>query len=188
MFQLSEVLDPSKPSEPSELENCLMQIAGFRITLNPLVLSQSNLCFALYRRLRLATTNVKNKLLEQVIAVGCKGLEASIRATRNNAPWWHVSNVPFQFACILLAMDTQESLLHVREAISTLRTVVNHFKTSIAQKALTTIEQLVRIAQNRKKQDIAVLQDCLGGGFTQEQEWQSSNNNGITRAEDDLPD
>ncbi|OQV00025.1 Fungal specific transcription factor domain-containing protein [Cladophialophora immunda] len=188
MFQLSEVLDPSSPSEPSALENCLMQVAGFRFSLNPLTLSQSNLCFTLYRRLRLATTNVKSQLLEQVIAVGCKGLEASIRATRTNSPWWHVSNVPFQFACILLAMDTQESLSHVHQAILTLRTVVNHFKTPIAQKALATIEQLVRIAQNRKEQDMVLLQNCLESGFTQEQECHMSNGNGMGGAEDGLPD
>ncbi|OAP62632.1 hypothetical protein AYL99_01859 [Fonsecaea erecta] len=191
MFQLSEVLDPSKPSEPAELENCLMQVAGFQFTLNPLTLSQSNLCFTLYRRLRLATTNVKPQLLEQVIAVGCKGLEASIRATRASSPWWHVSNVPFQFACILLAMDTQESLCHVGQAILTLRTVVNHFKTPIAQKALATIEQLVRIAQNRKEQDIVLLQNCLdNSGIAQEQDRHMSNGNGngIAGPEDDLPD
>ncbi|EXJ65964.1 uncharacterized protein A1O5_10940 [Cladophialophora psammophila CBS 110553] len=101
MFRLSEVLDPSKPSEPSELENCLMQVAGFQFTLNPLVLSQSNLCFTLYRRLRLATTNVKSKLLEQVIAVGRKGLEASIERHEATCPGGtyrtSLSNLPASF-------------------------------------------------------------------------------------------
>ncbi len=161
MFQISEVLDPSRSSEPQELERCLLQVASFHFTLVPLILSQSNLCFTLYRRLRLATVNVRKVLLDQIVEVGCKGLEASIRATQTSSPWWHVSNVPFQFVCILLAMDTQESLCLVSRAISTLKSVVNHFRTAMAQQALATVERLVRIAQSRKEQDARALQSTL---------------------------
>ena len=161
LFTISEVLDPDKIGEPMELEDALLQTEALNFTLDPLLLSQSNLTFTIYRRLRLATPNVKPEILEKVIAIGRKGLEASLRATRTGSPWWHVSNVPFQFACIMLAMDTKESLMHIQQAISTLRIVADKFQTPMVQKALSTVESLIQLSQKRKEQDITTLQTSL---------------------------
>ncbi|KAK5040138.1 hypothetical protein LTS07_000635 [Exophiala sideris] len=161
LFMVSEVLDPDKIGEPMDLEEALLRTEAFNFQLDPLLLSQSNLCFTIYRRLRLATPNVKSKILEKVIAIGRKGLEASLGATRAGSPWWHVSNVPFQFACIMLAMDTKESLMHIQQAISTLRIVADKFKTPMVQKALSTVESLIQLSQKRKEQDITILQTSL---------------------------
>lgn len=161
MFVLSEILHPDKAGEAEELEASLLQVEAFNYSLDPLILSQSNLCFALYRRLRQATTNVKPAILDKVIVVGRKGLEASLRATRTGSPWWHVSNVPFQFVCILLAMDTKESLMHIHGAIAALRIVASHFKTPMVGNALSAVESLVTFSQKRKEHDIAMLQSSL---------------------------
>lgn len=161
IFLLSEVLDPDQIGEPTDLEDALLQVAAFNLSLDPLILSQCNLCFALYRRLRLATTNVKSTVLEKVMAIGRKGLEASLSSTRTGCPWWHVSNVPFQYACILLAMDTKESLQHIQQALWTLEIVANHYETPMVRKALSTVQSLVQYAQKRKEQDLALLQQSL---------------------------
>ncbi|EHY51775.1 Transcription factor kojR [Exophiala dermatitidis] len=171
LFMVSEILDPDKIGEPTDLEEALLRTEDFSFDLDPLVLSQSNLCFTFYRRLRQITPNVKPNILEKVIAVGRKGLEASLRATRAGSPWWHVSNVPFQFACILLAMDTKESLMHIQQAISTLRIVADNFKTPIVQKALSTVESLIQFSQKRKEQDNRILQNSLVQQ-TSPQSWQ----------------
>lgn len=186
LFTISAVLDPGKNNGPLEMENALVQVENFDFSLTPVVLSQSSLCFAIYRRLRLATADVKHELLEKVITVGCKGLKASLSALQSGSPWWHVPNVPFQFTCILLAMNTPESLLHVNQAISTLRTVVHHCKTPVMQKALSTVELLVQLSQKRKEQEILPLQNAVSS--QSEEDTHFSHNVNITQPEDAVTD
>ncbi|KAJ5610233.1 hypothetical protein N7510_006952 [Penicillium lagena] len=162
LFQISEILDPDTSPTPEDLESALTCVHSLSFTLDPLVLSQANLAFTLYRRLNVAIpTGISTVLLNKVMQLGFKGLTASSRATDEGSPWWHVNNVPFQFSCILLAMDTRVSLGYVRESVEVLRKVVERFKTSMAARALDTVELLVMLAKRGKEVDAAVLGDCF---------------------------
>ena len=162
LFQISEILDPDTSPTPSDLESALASVHSLAFTADPLVLSQANLAFTLYRRLHVATpTAISTVLLDKVMQLGFKGLAASSRATDEGNPWWHVNNVPFQFSCILLAMDTRMSLGHVKESVEVLSKVVRRFKTGMATRALETVELLVMLAKQGKEVDVAVLGDCL---------------------------
>lgn len=157
MLHISVILEPEKSPTVGELETALHKVQKYAVCTDPLLLSRANLGFTLYRRLRLVTGTIKNELLNIVISIGREGLQASLRATQAWTPWWHVSNIPFQFTCILLSMDTAEALSHVAEAVTVLRTVANTFRSSVVQTALATVEQLVMLSQKRKQQDIVSL-------------------------------
>ncbi|GMF71969.1 unnamed protein product [Aspergillus oryzae] len=133
LFQLSEKLDPDQTVQVLELEESLVRLEEFEFESDAVILSQS-----------------------------CRGLAASSRSIDASCPWWHVSNVPFQFTCILLAMDTRKSLVHVKDSLATLKKAADHFATQKARKAYKNIDFLVRLSQKRKEQDAALLNESVG--------------------------
>lgn len=157
LFNISAVLDTDKDSDAASLEAALNETERQRFRHIPLVLSQTNLCFAIYRRLRTKNPRVRNGVATKVLSAGRRGLLASTEALQSNQPWWHVPNIPYQFICILLAMDTPESLSYISRSISTMRDIVNQFGTAITYKALVTVEQFVEMSRMRKEREVAIL-------------------------------
>lgn len=161
LFRISENLDPDHTSEASDLEGYLTRVNGFKFDYDALTLSQSNLALTIYRRLRIASESINKAIMDQVIRLGSIGLEAATRMADLNCPWWHVANVPFQFVCILLTIDSQESLALVQQAMMTLKYVTHHFGTKKLWKAYETAKLLVRLSQKRKEQDALALEKSL---------------------------
>jgi Fungal Zn(2)-Cys(6) binuclear cluster domain/Fungal specific transcription factor domain len=161
LFQISDNLDPSKEMPTNGLEKCLEQLEHYDFGHSALILSQSVLAFTIYRRLQLLGLSVSKTVVDRVIGLGRLGLEASRNCINANCPWWHVNNVPFQFTCVLLAIDTPDSLLYIRDSMAILKKTANHFGTPKAYQALETIKRLVRLSQMRKQQDAVVLDSYL---------------------------
>ncbi|KAH6670499.1 hypothetical protein B0J14DRAFT_450333, partial [Halenospora varia] len=72
-----------------------------------------------------------------------------------------VANVPFQFVCILLEMDMQESLAKVGEAMRTLREVAECFPTQATRNSVEAARGLLKAAQDRKVADVVLLDQGL---------------------------
>lgn len=161
LFVVSLVLDPERDCDATELENALLQVEDFAFDHPALALSRCNLTFVIYRRLRMTSATLRQDLLDKVVSIGRQGLIAASEAATSNSPWWHVSNVPFQFVYILLAMDCSEYLPYVETAISTLRAVTSRFQTSMMRQALHTAEATVQMFQKRKEQDFLALQRAV---------------------------
>jgi hypothetical protein len=159
LYLISESLDPENAKEASELEDCLMRVEGLYFSHEALVLSQTNLAFTLYRRLRLTSWCVDKEIPRRIIRLGEMGIEAAVGMSKAKCPWWHVANVPFQFVCILLAIDTEESLSRVSRAISSLKIIAEQFETHSICNALETAELLVRLSRKKKERGLYVLQD-----------------------------
>ncbi|OKL58361.1 hypothetical protein UA08_06357 [Talaromyces atroroseus] len=169
LFQISDNLDPSKDMSADDLEKCLEQLQHYNFENSALVLSQSVLAFTIYRRLQLLGLSANKTVIDRVISLGRRGLEASRQCIDDNCPWWHVNNVPFQFTCVLLAIDTPDSLLHIRESMAILKKTAKHFGTPKSYQAFETVKRLVRLSQMRKQQDAVVLD-----GYLLEQEEQET--------------
>ncbi|KAH8695458.1 hypothetical protein BGW36DRAFT_453398 [Talaromyces proteolyticus] len=161
LFQISENLDPNKDIPVTILESNLEQLENYDFKIDALTLSQSVLAFTIYRRIQLLGLSVNKTVIERVINLGRRGLEATRRCIDTNRPWWHVNNVPFQFTCILLAIDSPESLVHVRDSITVLKKAAVHFGTLKSRQAFETIDLLVQQSLNRKEQDANVLRRSL---------------------------
>ncbi|KAF7596198.1 hypothetical protein BBP40_002730 [Aspergillus hancockii] len=162
LFQLSEKLGPDQTAQVAELEESLAQLESCDFKSNAIILSLTILAFTIYRRLQLINPSANTSpVVDRVIRIGCRGLAASSKAIDASCVWWHVSNVPFQFTCILLAMDTRKSLVHVKDSLATLKKAADHFGTQKARKAFKTIDLLVRLSQKRKEQDAALLNDSV---------------------------
>lgn len=143
LYQISEWLDPDRDNKAFVSEEALTRVEGLTLTHDALILSQSNLTLTIYRRLRILPVNISNDVLARVMRFENHGLNAAIRLAEDRCPWWHVANLPFQFICILLAIDTKESLSHIGPALCSFRAITRLYNTPTTHTALETIESLV---------------------------------------------
>ncbi|KAJ0419181.1 fungal-specific transcription factor domain-containing protein [Aspergillus carlsbadensis] len=164
IFRISESLDPGQAVATTNLEELLQKLCSYEFTSNgAVILSQSVLAFTIYRRLRLSSPSLDRSVIDQVIQLGRKGLDACARCIVENCPWWHVTYVPFQFTCVLLAMDTSEAFLCVRDCLETLKRAADFFRTDKPSRASEAAKLLVKLAQRQKEQDAAMLCNAVDG-------------------------
>lgn len=164
LYEISELLDPDCDNKAVDFEEALARVEGLTLSHDALILSQSNLALTIYRRLRISSVNISNDVLARIMQFGNQGLHAAVRLAEECHPWWHVANLPFQFICILLAIDTRESLSYIGPAVSSFRTITRHFNTPTIHTALETIESLVGLFQSKKERDSIILRDSLHEG------------------------
>lgn len=157
LYSQSCCLDPDRSDQPEQLEDFLKAMEVEETRHEGIMLSKANLTLCAFRRLRLTNPQLSSETLNRIITIGHRGLEASRKMVRQGQPWWHVANVPFQMTCVLLAMDTRESLQHVSAAIRTLEEVVTRFPTPALKEALKTARFLIRLSRKKKDEDSAVL-------------------------------
>lgn len=162
LYSLSCCLDPERLSDsPGQWEEFLRQLEAYEVHHDGIELSKANLALCGYRRLRLSNPSLSTEVLNRIINISLKGLEAALRMAAKGMPWWHVANVPFQVICVFLAMDVRESLSHIGTAMRTLEQVVEKFHTAAMKEALKTARFLVRLSKKRKDEDSAVLEQSL---------------------------
>ncbi|KAJ5594167.1 uncharacterized protein N7459_000375 [Penicillium hispanicum] len=161
LYQISDRLDPDHHSHAADLQESLGQIENLVIDHDVVTLSRANLALAIYRNLRVTSIPISSDVLACVIRLGNTGLDAAVRLGQARQPWWHVANVPFQYICTLLAIDSRESLSNVGHALRSFKTIGQYFHTRNLQQAVETAEFLVRLSQRRKKSDLDALNEGL---------------------------
>jgi hypothetical protein len=169
LYELVRVLPPDEANQDPLVRRLELSAALGRLTTISttdhefLTLVKADLCFCIYRRLRLLDLGIKQEQLEQVIAVGSSALSAAriLTCTRHH-PWWNVLGTAFQFVCVLLAIDSAESLAAVPDAMQTLETITKQMNTHLATEALNTARVLVRALTEKKRRDISLLERLSG--------------------------
>ncbi|KAG4438222.1 hypothetical protein IFR05_006295 [Cadophora sp. M221] len=161
LYRISERLDPKKPSTASDFEAGIAELVTFQPPVDALFLSQSNLALALYRRLRFVASTISDETIRRVITMGNAGLDAVLRLVLKRQPWWHVANVPFQFICTLLVIDTEEALEHLRRAVDTLQAVAECFPTRSLTDTLSSVRKLIQLACKQKRGQLSLLEQSL---------------------------
>ncbi|QGA18382.1 hypothetical protein EYB26_006067 [Talaromyces marneffei] len=146
------------PTRRQELTTALTSLISTPTTHEFFSLIKTDLCFCIYRRLRLLDLGIKQDQLTQIIQAGKKALPASRILILRNHPWWNTVGTVFQFICVLLAIDSSESLGTIPEVMETLATIAKHLKTHLADEALGTARVLVRSMTEKKRRDAATLE------------------------------
>jgi hypothetical protein len=121
-------------------------------------LTRADLCFSFYRRLRLLKEGVEKKFIVQIIEIGNLALSAAMELAQQGHFWWNVTSSVFQYVCVLLAIDTTDSLSNVSSAMATLEKISQMLGTHIALEAVTTAKVLLRDSTMKKKQEVALLE------------------------------
>lgn len=123
-------------------------------------LSNHGLC--IYRFMRHTNSVIPASTISSIISQGKPGLAAALRLAQDSQPWWHVIHLPFQFLCVLLAIDTRESLVEIEGVMTTLRAIGQCFvgQTKQMQEMIKMAEHLVQMCQRSKAEAADVLARC----------------------------
>ncbi|KIH93281.1 hypothetical protein SPBR_09165 [Sporothrix brasiliensis 5110] len=137
LLPMSVSLDPVLPTNETDLTSTLSKLLNRQHTLGPSLMAQCNLVLCILRRIHTQNLDIPTELAEQV------------------------SNVPFQTVCVILVMDTRSALTMLPEAMQTLYLIASIYDTERMREACSTAHLLVRLHQQRRKDDLAVLGEAL---------------------------
>ncbi|KAF5234252.1 hypothetical protein FAUST_7712 [Fusarium austroamericanum] len=151
LLPYSTDLDPHKTHDAAELEVSLSAVLKRVHSVPPSIMAQCNLTLCLCRRLQSMNTSFTGKTLEQILSITQKGIEAAQAIIDARAPWHQMANVPFQIICLLLAIDTRESLAQLNDAMQCLNNIATVYNTNATKEALNTASLLILMQQRRKE-------------------------------------
>lgn len=161
LLPVSLSLDPNSSKQETDLIETLSNVLNGSHTMPPSVMAQCNLTLCILRRIHSQNLELPFLLAERVLSLLRMGLECARRMTTDCHPWHQVANVPFNMICILLTMDTRGSLALLPEAMQTLFLVRSNYDTDTMREACSTACLLVRLHQQRRRDDIHILTEAL---------------------------
>ncbi|KAK7211800.1 hypothetical protein V2G26_018978 [Clonostachys chloroleuca] len=125
-------------------------------------LTKAELCFAIYRRLRLLDPPLQESQVENIIQAGTTAIPAARRLAAQKHPWWNTIHTIFQYVCVLLSINSRPCITEVAPAIETLRILNQQFSSRITQEALNMALSLVRACTENKRQELSLLEGVMG--------------------------
>lgn len=161
LLPLSVELDPERKPSIADLQFALDTVLARTHSCPSSTLAQCNLTLCLCRRLRSMEAPLTDIILEQVLKITSKGVQAAQTMLDVRTPWHHMAYVPFQIVCVLLAIDTVSSISQLRDAMQCLKNISAVYNTRAVQEALKTARSLVLLHQRGKEMFASALNDIL---------------------------
>lgn len=160
LLPASVSLDPAETQNEDTLTSALQILLAKRDTQGPLVMAQCNLLLCILRRL----TNLKqgeDSLVTPSLRFMSKSLACAHEMIRDDQPWHHLANMPFQIFCMLLAIDTPASLRMVDDAVQTLLAVVRAYDRPSLRDAANTAYLILSLHRKRRREDADIMDKIL---------------------------
>lgn len=126
----------------------------------PLIMAQCNLILCILRQL-CARSSLRPDDHHSALYFLDKGLGAARQMIKDDCPWHHLANVPFQTLCVLLAIDTPASLRMVGDAMQTLQSVAAAYPTDTLHDAYNTACLVLWMHQQRRLNDAKIIDGIL---------------------------
>lgn len=152
----------SSETHKEELMSALKELSQIQVEHPFLSLSKGDVCFCFYRRLRIMKHVLEKETIQSIIEIGNKAAEAADTFARNGHPWWNILSTTFQYFCVLLAIDTSESLSNVSWVLNILENIVRIMDTHLAVEAFDTAKVLLRDSMAKKRRDLGFLENADG--------------------------
>lgn len=162
LIPMSLSLEPCRLRNETDLTSTIRKVLSRTHTAPPSILAQCNLVLCIIRRMHSQNLDIPSSLIDDVLALLKKGLEGARSLAADCSPWQHVSNVPFQIICVLLVLDTRSSLAMLPEAMQILSEIASICGTQTLNDAYSTACLLILLYQQRRKNDLAILEKVLG--------------------------
>lgn len=153
-FQLE--WQPPTPSE--ELFERLKVLGGFQTTHPFLVVTKADIAFCFYRRLYQLKVRIPDEVIKLVIDSGNAAVEAAEQQANQGRLFWNVIGSVFQYACILLAMDTPAASVHIGAAFKGLENLIKAADTGLTREALSMARHLLSLNMAKKRKELAQLE------------------------------
>jgi hypothetical protein len=158
---LPYLCDPRSAGPSADLTDAIMQLGKTAIYKLPLLLIRADSMFCIYRKLRYIGVTLSPTQTEVILSVIRSALEAADSLALQYQQWWNIVGVPFHSVCVLIALNTMESLTLLHKAMETLQNVATRFSSHISREALRTAHYLVKVAEKRRRGELVRLQRCL---------------------------
>ncbi len=147
--------------EHKHFSESLGKITSIQIDQPFLKLITADVCFILYRRIRVsANQHITKQEVQQVVAVGREAVHAARQLVQERKPWWNILSTLFQFCCTLISMDSTDSLADLNSVISTINLVRGYYPGEDSAEAVATLNTLIGALRQKKQSEI----DCLNWG------------------------
>jgi hypothetical protein len=122
-----------------------------------LKLITADVCFCLYRRIHVGSHRITKDQSQQVVLIGRAAVKAASQLLHKGRPWWNMLGTLFQFCCVLISMDTLDSLADLRYAMKTVNLIQDRYPGEKKAQALSTLRTLITASKQRKQTQIAYL-------------------------------
>lgn len=147
---------PSTPSE--ELFERFKVLDGFQTTHPFLLVTKAEIAFCFYRRLYQLKTCVPEEVIKLIIDSGNAAVEAAEQQACQGRLFWNVIGSVFQYACILLAIDTPAASVHIGTTFKGLENIVKAADTGLTREALSMARHLLSLNIAKKRKELAQLE------------------------------
>ena len=161
LLSYTENMDPAKSISGSELVTAISEVLDRVHTRPPSVLAQCNLVLCLFRRLYTLRWHMDSSVLDRLVQLIEKGIQAVNALLEVKNPWHHMANVPFQSVCTLLAIDTTKSFSLLGDTMICLANVSDTYQTKATQDAHAAARTLISMHQQRREANLMRQSEML---------------------------
>lgn len=147
---------PANPSE--ELFERLKALNELQVIHPFLVATKADIAFCFYRRIYHLKTCISDEFIKLVIDNGNAGVEAAEQLANQGRLFWNVIGSVFQYACILLSIDTPAASAHIVTAFRGLENLVKAADTGLTREALSIARHLLSLNMAKKRKELAQLE------------------------------
>ncbi|KAK5155285.1 hypothetical protein LTS14_006240 [Recurvomyces mirabilis] len=116
-----------------------------------LLVTKADLALCFYRRLHLLKTGIPDECSRITISIGNAAVQAAEQLAKQGLFFWNVIGSVFQYACVLLAMETSVSSAHVASALRCLDYMAEASDTKAARDARSMVRRLLDLSVAKKK-------------------------------------
>ncbi|KAF3005694.1 hypothetical protein E8E13_005388 [Curvularia kusanoi] len=165
--QLAQVVPLNPPTaDPTAmrqyLDQALQDLLAIRCSHDFVTLMWVELGLSIYRRLRVLDFQLQKMHVQGVLELSSTATSAALRLSAQKRPWWNIVSTIFQVVCVMLSINTRESLASLAEAMGALQTVNDIFKTNLTNEALSTARLLVNACKKKKATELDLLEQAGG--------------------------
>ncbi|KAL3479418.1 hypothetical protein BJX99DRAFT_78352 [Aspergillus californicus] len=147
---------PSSPSD--ELFERLKALDELQVTYPFLVVTKADIALCFYRRAYQLKTWIPDNFIKLVIESGNAGVQAAEQLASQGRLFWNVIGSVFQYACVLLAIDTPTASVHIGTAFKGLENLVKAADTGLTREALSIARHLLSLNMAKKRKELAQLE------------------------------
>ncbi|KAJ5448711.1 Transcription factor [Penicillium cf. griseofulvum] len=156
-------LECQPPTPRDELFERLKAVNKLQFTHPFLVVTKADLAFCFYRRIYQLKMGISDEIIELVIDSGNAAVKAAEQLANQGLMFWNVIGSVFQYTCVLLAIDTPTSSVHIAAAFKGLENLVKAADTELTRKALSMARHLLSLSMAKKRKELAQLEAIEAG-------------------------
>lgn len=151
-------LECQPPTPRVELFERLKALDKLQVTHPFLIVTKADVAFCFYRRIYQLKVGIPDEIIQLVINSGNAAVEAAEQLVNQGFLFWNIIGSVFQYACILLAIDTPSASVHIATAFKGLENLVKAADTGLTRRALSMARHLLSLNIAKKRKELAQLE------------------------------